>query len=70
MSQIAHGLHRSSTARFGENVRGAKIFGYVEPRKASANAGIKRDTSEDMVPEQKNEVEERIQPKQPRIFHE
>lgn len=70
MSQIAHRLHRSSAARFGENVRGAKVFGYVEPRKARANAGIERDPSQDLVSEQTNEVEEGIQSEQPRIFHE
>lgn len=63
MSQIAHGLHRPSAARFRKNVRGAKVFGYVEPRKARANAGLEWDPSQNMVPEQKNEMEEGIQPK-------
>lgn len=61
MSKITHGFHRPSTPRFGENVRGAKVFRHVEPRQARANAGFERDSSEDLVSKQKNEMEERIQ---------
>ena len=60
MSQVAHGFHRSAAPCFRENVRGAKVFRHVEPRKACANVGIERDASKDMVSKQKDEVEEGI----------
>jgi len=49
MSKITHGFYRPSAARFGENVRGAKVFGHVEPRKACTDAGLERNPSKDLV---------------------
>ena len=57
MSKIAHSFHGPSVTCPRENVCRAEVFRLHIPRKVITNPGLKRSASEDLVPEQEDEVE-------------
>lgn len=59
MPQISHCLHWSPVAHSRENLFRTEVLGHVQPSETCSDFGLERDTSENVVPEQENEMEER-----------
>ena len=66
VQKISNGLHRSATTRAGENVLRTEIPGLDQSGKGGADFGPERSSSQDVVPKQTDEVEEKTNRQQSR----
>ena len=57
MQKIAHGLHGLTAASLGENFLETEVSRLDKSRQTVAYSGVERSASENLVPEQANEME-------------
>ena len=57
MQKIAHGLHGLTAASLGENFLGTEVSGLDKSRQTGIYSGVEPSASENLVPEQANEME-------------
>ena len=57
MPQIAHGFHGLTATSLGEDLLRTEVSGFNKPGEAITHFGFERGASENLVPEQENEME-------------